>query len=1128
MAKYRNPVENGKLPRPLACIDIDPVTGKRIGERCRSKWLGYTGSSFDCPNKGPHGCSGIAFLYPRKRRKNGDFHFHQGVDDMAQEGTPIYAVTDGRVLVAIDEFNGTYNCYGKTVVVETKELPSPLKGPLYFLYAHCASIQVRVGDYVRANQQIATVGRTFYNSENPTAQFRDGAHLHFEALTSLKSLGKETQLGEDGTRSGNWNQPRLDPMYILECLGPWDMTEVYFPSQRVMKRAVADVLHEMVETSGEGGYFPLGANNIWHGGVNISGPTRVVAPFDASIVAFRLDPEPEHAIHAGGSSNFILLRHEIEEAPWRLFQGEPPRVVSPKTTDVKSRAVGTKSRCANEPPDVLAVKAALHSHKNKDGRPFYNPDEATDLENPAVGKTLRRAIEAFQEEVVKINPDGVVDIPGKTWTALYDGAPPEEPVAPPPPEEPVDPGRVIYSLLMHLAPLPLNARTAEAYPWLRQVHLDPKPGDQDEEDQAKQAQATKEDEDESQYRVTGSVGAANKDGEPAENAPDDVRWVSKRLIRFGYYDGPPTDTCDDALIEAIRSLQNDHHKSFKKKKDGDGRVDTDGGTIALLHKTEEKLRGKSAAVLDPILVHRCTQRDEHGVGKVISGLDITVRSGEPLWESGTSAKYDKAGQITLAEQYHWEIFSEALVVEGWEPPLEDLSPDLIADVPAQLLERIESVSSLHADYLLTPAEVAEFYAKGTGSFFRRTPCRFMSHWSLDPVAAATRLGDMGYEESLITETLRPFMWWKDARDVLPSSSIVYHYNPVEFLAVYSEILETLRPETRDPATHPTLIVRVLYEDGTPMPNAEIELLQGVDVLRTATTRDTGEAEIVGVAVGEYGVRTAHPTLPPRLIEMIGGQTTEVTIQTDVPAPPPPRGKINVVVRKHSYSIADKVDVWLTPEGNGDIRLGTTTKGKLCFEDIVYGDYEINAGQGEAVAVTLDKKSKTVTARLPPPIGTLVLTVQVEGEPAQFAEVEIRNDDGFKTKRFTDNEGLVSVEIPEGRYKVVVGDVVKKVSVKGDDSTRYTIKLEEIEPPEEGCLVVTVTDDEGKPALFACVLVTAPEVVEGNFSDMNGVAEFKLDPGDYYISIDDIPCGGVTIYPGKTMHVPVELEEPAIA
>lgn len=1134
MAELRNPVSGAQLPRPLACIDIDPRTGQRIGDKCRKLWSTYVGSKFKCPNRGQHGCTGITFLYPRKKKKKPKgptaedaMHFHQGWDIMAPEGTPICTVTDGRIVVANDEYHPTFSHYGKVVVVETKVVPSSLPGPLFFMYAHCASINVNVGDNVRAGQQIATVGRTYYNKDNHTAQFKDGPHCHWEILLGLgsKHLGRETQLGKDGSRIGNWDQPRLDPRYVLECLGPWDMTEVHFPSGRVMKRPVADVLNTMVETSGKGGYFPLGANNILHGGVNIPGPTRVVAPFDASIVAFRLDPDPKHAIHTGGSSNFILLRHEIEESTWRLFQGQPPRVVSSKTTDVKSRAVGTKSRCANDPPDVLAVKAALHTHMNKEGRPFYDPDEAADLENPAVGKTLRKAIDAFQKEVVGINPDGVVDIPGKTWTALYDGSPPEEPVAPPPPEESVDPARVIYSLLMHMAPLPLKAKTVEAYPWLRQVHLDPKPGDQDEEETAKRAEATREDEEESQYRVTGSVGAVNKDGKPAENNPDDVLWVSKRLIRFGYYDGPPANTCDDALIEAIRCLQNDYHKSFKKKKDGDGRVDTDGGTIALLHKTDEKLRGESAAVLDPILVHRCGQRDEHGIGKVISGLNVPVRSGEPLWESGTSAAYDKAGEITLVEQYHWEIFSEALVVEGWEPPLEDLTHDLIADLPTQLLERIEGGSSLDADYLLTPAEVTEFYAKGSGSFFRRTPCRFMSHWSLDPVAAATRLGDMGFQESLVTDILRPFMWWNGAEDVLPSSPIVYHYNPVELCGFWAEILETLRPETRDPATHPTLIVRVQYDNGTPMPKAKIELLQGIDVLRTATTTDTGEAKIVGVAVGAYEVRTAVPALPSRLIEMIGGQTTEVTIETDVPAPPPPRGEINVIVRKHTYNIADTVEVWLTNGSNGDIRQGITTKGKVCFEDVVYGEYEVNAGEGETVAVTLDKKKKTVTARLPAPVGTLVLTVLVEGNPAQFAEVKIRNEDGFETRRLTDKDGRVSVEIAEGRYKATAGGAVKRVSVKGNNTTNYTIKLEEIEPPEEGGLVVFVTD-EGKPVLAACVLVTSQEVVEGNFPDVNGAAKFTLPPGDYYVTVDDVSCGGVTIYPGKTRYVAVEMVEPA--
>ncbi|MEX1365350.1 MAG: M23 family metallopeptidase, partial [Nannocystaceae bacterium] len=287
MTIHRIPVDGASLPPRLACIDIDPATGKRVGNRCRERWEKYDGSSFNCQN----GCSKAAFLYPRKRRSNGDFHFHQGIDIGRTSGDPIRSVTDGRVVVAIDKYEGSWSYYGKIVVIEATGVP------YYFLYAHCDSIEPDIvrGVTVRQGQQIATVGNTFYSKENPTGVFTSSRpHLHFEVLASLKSsyLRRETQLGDDQTRSGGGEQPRLDPLYILEQLGPWGMNSVYSPIGGELTQAGAEVLHAGVESSDHGGYFPLGANNHWHGGVHmaVAEGSTLVAPFDATIVAARLDP----------------------------------------------------------------------------------------------------------------------------------------------------------------------------------------------------------------------------------------------------------------------------------------------------------------------------------------------------------------------------------------------------------------------------------------------------------------------------------------------------------------------------------------------------------------------------------------------------------------------------------------------------------------------------------------------------------------------------------------------------------------------------------------------------------------------------------------------------------------------
>jgi len=84
---------------------------------------------------------------------------HYGVDFDANIGDPIQAAADGIV-----SFSGWKAGYGHTVVID--------HGDGYqTLYAHNQKNVVRVGDVVRAGQQVAKVGSSGRSS---------GAHLHFE------------------------------------------------------------------------------------------------------------------------------------------------------------------------------------------------------------------------------------------------------------------------------------------------------------------------------------------------------------------------------------------------------------------------------------------------------------------------------------------------------------------------------------------------------------------------------------------------------------------------------------------------------------------------------------------------------------------------------------------------------------------------------------------------------------------------------------------------------------------------------------------------------------------------------------------------------------------------------------
>lgn len=87
--------------------------------------------------------------------------FHEGVDFVADTGTPIHAAGGGIVI-----FADTYAGYGNMIDIDHGN-------GLVSRYAHASKITVKAGDIVMKGQKIAEVGSTGRST---------GAHLHFEVL----------------------------------------------------------------------------------------------------------------------------------------------------------------------------------------------------------------------------------------------------------------------------------------------------------------------------------------------------------------------------------------------------------------------------------------------------------------------------------------------------------------------------------------------------------------------------------------------------------------------------------------------------------------------------------------------------------------------------------------------------------------------------------------------------------------------------------------------------------------------------------------------------------------------------------------------------------------------------------
>ena len=118
---------------------------------------------------------------------------HYGVDLGASYGTPVLSAHDGTVIRAIDYVKDNVKSpdTGNMVVIKCKvDLLDGSSRNIYFYYMHMAegSVKVKVGQTVKAGEQIGKVGNT-------GASF--GAHLHFQLCYSAYICHKYTSPGID-------------------------------------------------------------------------------------------------------------------------------------------------------------------------------------------------------------------------------------------------------------------------------------------------------------------------------------------------------------------------------------------------------------------------------------------------------------------------------------------------------------------------------------------------------------------------------------------------------------------------------------------------------------------------------------------------------------------------------------------------------------------------------------------------------------------------------------------------------------------------------------------------------------------------------------------------------------------
>ncbi|WP_437585300.1 transglycosylase SLT domain-containing protein [Sorangium sp. So ce1000] len=215
--------------------------------------------------------------------------------------------------------------------------------------------------------------------------------------------------------------------------------------------------YQHTEVEHLGGYFPLGANTVWHGGVHLHVPagTLVAACADGEVVAARLSEQEGKAIGHYGSHNFVLVKHEVT--------GEVLNLAAAKCSGTKYRAfkVVAPALYLRPSPGIPAQDqgpSPLGILKNGDTVGIV------DVTMQVVGDNTWMKVKVKTSTTASlIGKVGYIAI-GNQVEKIYDA-----------PEQIFEPAakKVYYSLYMHLNNEPLDAKNArlQQVAWVQTDHF---------------------------------------------------------------------------------------------------------------------------------------------------------------------------------------------------------------------------------------------------------------------------------------------------------------------------------------------------------------------------------------------------------------------------------------------------------------------------------------------------------------------------------------------------------------------------------------------------------------------------------------------------------------------------------
>jgi hypothetical protein len=252
----------------------------------------------------------------RKHPKTGKIQPHRGEDWAAPEGTAIPAAADGSVV-----YKGWLNGYGNLVVLE-----HTINGDtVHTLYGHMnVASPLEPGAKIKKGETVGTVGMT--------GGVSTGNHLHFEVMPGGTPGSPNLRAGHSTVDPQTFDFPgeggAAAPAKSESQGGPWA-----YPFKPGGGDEVQDSgLYLGVPGGQEGalarvetGFYPIGTNSLWHGGIHFDNNTDTVLDQrkgvrcirDGEVVAYLVDSKYHEVEFPGGnkasySTGFTLIRHKLE------------------------------------------------------------------------------------------------------------------------------------------------------------------------------------------------------------------------------------------------------------------------------------------------------------------------------------------------------------------------------------------------------------------------------------------------------------------------------------------------------------------------------------------------------------------------------------------------------------------------------------------------------------------------------------------------------------------------------------------------------------------------------------------------------------------------------------------------